>query len=113
MFNFCFAETLMADPLPPLNDTVHPDFKSHMGGTMSFKVGKGSAIDVSAKQKLNTESFMAAKPVGVDCVPPLALWVPLFLKEQGHNVKEKVIKQDNESAILLANGGKASSGEQT
>ena len=35
---------------------VHPDFKSHTGGTMLFKGGKGSPINISAKQKLNTES---------------------------------------------------------
>ena len=46
-----------------------------------------------------------------DCTPPLALWAPLFLKEQGHNVEENVIEQDNESATLLANNGKASSGK--
>ena len=44
---------------------------------------------------------------------PLALWVPLFLKEQGCEVKENIVKQDNESAILLAKNGKTSSGKRT
>ena len=35
---------------------VHPDFKSHVGGTMKFKEGHGSVTNVSAKQKLNAES---------------------------------------------------------
>ena len=51
--------------------------------------------------------------MGVDHALPSVLWVPLFLKEQGHEVQENVIKQDNESAILLAKNGKTSSGRQT
>ena len=90
---------------------VHLDFKSHVGGTMKFKEGHGSVINMSAKQKLNTESSTVAEPVGVDQVLPLALWVPLFLKEQGHDMKENIVKQDNESAILLAKNGKTSSGQ--
>ena len=53
---------------------VHPDFESHVGRTVMFKGGKGLAIGVSEKQKLNTESSMVAELVGVDCVPPLVLW---------------------------------------
>ena len=78
---------------------VHPDFKSHVGGTMKFKEGHGSVINVSAKQKLNTESSTVAELVGVDQAPPLALWVPMFLKEQGYDTKENIVKQDNKSAI--------------
>ena len=79
---------------------------------MTFEGGKRSAINISVKQKLNAESSTVVELVGVDCTPPLALWVPLFLKEQSHKVKENIIKRDNESAILLANNGKASSGKQ-
>ena len=67
------------------------DFKSHVGGTMSFEGGKGSPMNISAKQKLNTESSTTVELVGVDCAPPLALWVPPFLMEQGCEVKENVI----------------------
>ena len=80
---------------------------------MTFKTEKGSAINVSAKQKLNTESFTVAEPVGIDCVLPLMPWASLFLKEQGYEVKENIVKQDNKSAILLANDGKASLDKQT
>ena len=92
---------------------VHPDFKSHVGANMKFKEGHGAVISLSAKQKLNTESSTVAELVGVDHVLPLVLWVPLFLKEQGYEVKENVVKQDNKSAILLATNGKASSGKRT
>ena len=91
---------------------VHTDFKSHIRGTMKFKEGHRLGINVSAKQKLNTKSSTVAELVGVDQVPPLALWVPLFLKEQGYDAKENVMKQDNKSAISLAKNGKTSSGKQ-
>ena len=51
--------------------------------------------------------------MGVDCVSPPVLWVPLFLKEQGHKVKENVAFQDNKSVMSLAKNGKASSGKRT
>ena len=63
---------------------VHPDVKSHVGGTVKFEQGHGSVMNISTKQKLNTESSTVAELVGVDQVLPLALWVPPFLKEQGH-----------------------------
>ena len=69
---------------------VHPDFKSHVSRTMTFVGGKGSAINVLAKQKLNTKSSTVAELVGVDCTLPLVLWVPPFLKEQGHNIKKNM-----------------------
>ena len=74
---------------------------------------KGSAINVSAKQKLNTESSTTAELVGVDCASSLALWAPLFLGEQGHNVQENAVNQDNESMILPVKNGKTSSGKRT
>ena len=77
---------------------VHLDFERHIGGTMSFMGGKGSAINISAKQKLNEESSMVAEPVGVDCILPLALRALSFLKDQGCEVKDNIIKQDNKSA---------------
>ena len=62
---------------------VRADFKSHAGATMTFKGGKGLTSDVSAKQKSNTESSTTAELVGVDCVSPLVLRVPLFPKRTG------------------------------
>ena len=92
---------------------VHPDYKSHVGSSMKFKGGRGSVISTSSKQKINTESSTTAELVGVDYVLPLVLWVPLFMKEQGYEISENVIKQDNKSTILLATNGKASSGKRT
>ena len=57
---------------------VHPDFKSHVRGTMKFKECSRSVTNASTKQKLNAKSSMVAELVGVDQAPPLVLWVPLF-----------------------------------
>ena len=46
---------------------------------MTFKGRKGSTINASAKQKLNTEISTTAELVGADHTLPLALWAPLFL----------------------------------
>ena len=40
---------------------VHPDFRSHAGAVMMFQGGKGSPIQMSVKQKLNTDSSTAAE----------------------------------------------------
>ena len=37
----------------------------------------------------------------------------MFLEEQGYNIKENIVYQDNKSAILLETNGKASSGKRT
>ena len=41
---------------------VHPDFKSHSGGIMTF--GNGALQSISRKQKLNTRSSTEAEIVG-------------------------------------------------
>ena len=80
---------------------------------MGFAGGKGKPISQSVKQKLNTNSSTTSELVAVDQTLPLAMWVPLFLKAQGHEIKENIIYQDNMSAILLENNGKKSSGKRT
>ena len=92
---------------------VHPDFRSHTGAAMKFAGGKGCPISNSAKQKLNTNSSTTSELVAVDQTLPLALWVPLFLTAQGHKIIENIVYQDNQSAILLENNGKKSSGKRT
>ena len=92
---------------------VHPDYKGHTGAAMKFEEGKGSPLQKSSKQKLNTSSSTTCELVGVDDTLPKILWVPLFLGEQGYNVENNVIMQDNQSAILLERNGKRSSGERS
>jgi hypothetical protein len=90
---------------------VHPDFKSHTGGAMSY--GRGVPISISRKQKLNTRSSTEAELVGVDDVSTMILWTKLFLEEQGYRVPCNIVYQDNKSAILLETNGKRSSSKRT
>jgi hypothetical protein len=90
---------------------VHPDMKSHTGATMTL--GKGSVYSASVRQKLNTKSSTEAELVGVDDLMPQILWTKYFLEEQGFEVRENTIYQDNQSAMLLENNGRASSSKRT
>jgi Reverse transcriptase (RNA-dependent DNA polymerase) len=90
---------------------VHPDMKSHTGGTMSL--GKGSIYSTSTRQKLNTKSSTEAELVAVADVMPQVLWTKYFLSAQGYEIETSTIYQDNQSAILLEKNGRASSGKHT
>lgn len=90
---------------------VHPDMRSHTGGTMSL--GKGSVYSTSIRQKLTTKSSTEAELVGVADVMPQILWTRYFLEAQGYNTKASMLYQDNMSAILLEKNGRASSGKRT
>ena len=88
--------------------TVHPDMKSHTGGTMSF--GKGLVHSMSRKQRINTKSSTKAEIIKVDDGMPLVIWTQNFMTAQGYEIHDNVIYQDNQSAILLEKNGRASSG---
>jgi hypothetical protein len=90
---------------------LHRDFKSHTGMTMSL--GKGSPISGSWRQKLNTKSSTKAELVGVDDSMHVIVWTRNFLTYQGFDIKDNVVYQDNQSAILLERNGRASSGRRT
>jgi len=51
--------------------------------------------------------------VRVNDLMSMVLWTCNFLHEQGQTVTDNIIYQDNQSAILLANNGKSSSGKRT
>ena len=90
---------------------VHPDFKSHTGACVTF--GTRAAISMSRKQKLNTRSSTEAELVAVDDAMNLILWTKLFLEEQGYKIRDNILYQDNQSAILLEKNGKKSSSKRT
>jgi hypothetical protein len=90
---------------------VHPDFKSHTGGGMTF--GKGFIGCRSQKQKLNTRSSTEAELVGADDLAGPILWTKLFMEAQGYEVERNILYQDNKSAILLETNGKKSSSKRT
>ena len=109
--------TLVSDKLPICKwwidaaYAVHPDCRSHTWSTTTL--GKGSIINISTKQKLNTRSSTEAELVGVDDVASQMLWTNYFLKSQGYNTKETIVYQDNKSAILLASNGHFSRGKRS
>jgi len=90
---------------------VHPDFKSHTGGTMTY--GRGSPITMLRKQKLNTRSSTEAELVGADDMSTMILWTRLFMEAQGYGIKKNILYQDNKSTILLEENGKRSSSKRT
>jgi hypothetical protein len=90
---------------------VHPDMKSHTGGVMSF--GLGGLVCKSSKQKLNTRSSTKAELVGASDYLPHAIWAKMFLAEQGYNLDDFFLEQDNESAIKLEKNGRVSAGPRS
>jgi hypothetical protein len=90
---------------------VHPDMRSHTGGTLSL--GKGSVYSMSRKQRINTKSSTEAELVGVDDAMPLVVWTRNFITAQGYKIRDNVVYQDNQSTMLLAKNGRASSGRRT
>ena len=91
--------------------TTHWDMRSHTGGAMTL--GKGVIYSTSTRQKLNTRSSTEAKLVAVDDCMSQVLWTRYFLEAQGYNINDCVIYQDNKSAILLEQNGRASSSKRT
>jgi hypothetical protein len=90
---------------------MHPDMRSHTGGALSF--GKGSIYSMSRKQRINTKSSTEAELVGVDDGMPIVIWTRNFITAQGYKIRDNVVYQDNQSTMLLAKNGRASSGRRT
>jgi hypothetical protein len=70
-------------------------------------------VSQSNKQKLNTRSSTESELVAVDDLMPTVLWTRQFLNEQGFEVVDNIVYQDNQAAILLEKNGRASSGKRT
>ena len=66
---------------------MHPNMRSHTGGAMSF--GRGIIHGKLSKQKLNTKSSTKAELVAVCDYLPYHIWMIIFLKYQGYEIKEK------------------------
>ena len=90
---------------------VHPDFRSHTGGGMTY--GRGMPVTKSIKQKLNTRSSTEAELVGSDDMSIMILWTKLFMEALGYKIEKNILYQDNKSTILLEKNGKRSSGQRT
>lgn len=90
---------------------VHDDFKSHTGGDTTL--GRGAAISMSRKQKINTKSSTETEIVSRDDYSPKYIWSKYFMEAQGYPIEQNILLQDNKASILLAENGKRSSSERT
>ncbi|KAG7373061.1 reverse transcriptase RNA-dependent DNA polymerase [Nitzschia inconspicua] len=63
--------------------------------------------------KINTRNSTEAELLRVNDAMSIILWTRHFLEAQGYTMKENVIYQDNESAILLEKNGRQSSTKRT
>ena len=84
---------------------VHPDFRLHLGGALFLHEKGGGIITGSTKQKLNTRSSTEAELVAVDDFLAKVLWVRLFMADQGIDLIENMVGQDNKSATILEENG--------
>ena len=78
---------------------THWDSKGHTGAMMSF--GKGAAMSLSKKQKLNARSSTESELIGIDDAIPSIMWLLYFIKAQGYDVTHNILYQDNCSNIGL------------
>jgi hypothetical protein len=85
---------------------VHPNMRSHTGGVMSM--GRGMIHCRSSKQKLNTKSSTEAELVGTSEYVPFNIWILMFMKKQGYDIKKNILFQDNKSTIRMLKNGRAS-----
>ena len=82
---------------------VHPDMRSHSG--LLGSLGRGAIFARSTTQKLNTTSSTEAEIVASAEILSQALWTQSFLRNQGYRVKNGLLYQDNQAAMLIQNNG--------
>ena len=90
---------------------VHEDMKSHSGGFGSL--GKGAFYATSRTQKLNTTSSTESEIVAAAEILPQALWTTSFLRNQGYEVKNAILNQDNMAAMQMEMNGVLSRGRKS
>ena len=85
---------------------VNSDMRSQTGGAMSF--GLGVLHAKCSKQKLNVKSSTEAELVGASEYIPYNLWLMHFMSEQGYEIQDNVLYQDNKSTMLMLKNGRNS-----
>ena len=78
-----------------------------------MSLGKGMILDHSTKQKVNSCSLVEAESIGINNKHSKIVWAKRFIQQQGFEVSDNVIYQDNTSAIKLAENGCESTGSRT
>jgi hypothetical protein len=85
---------------------VHPDMRSHTGGGISW--GIGILLSMCQKQRLNAKSSTEAEVIGVSDFLSNMIWARMFLEQQGYEIEENLLYQDNQSAIKIESNGSKS-----
>ena len=70
-------------------------------------------MSTSIKKRLNTRSSTETELVAADDLMHHLCWTNYFLECQGYNVNSTIMYQENQSAIILENNGRASSSKRT
>ena len=70
-------------------------------------------ISMLKKKNINTRSLTESEIVGADDSKPQILWTKYLLEAQGYEITERILYQENKSAILLENNRKLSSRYRT
>ena len=85
---------------------VHANLRSHTGGLSSFGIG---AVHARSKtSKINVKSSTESELVSTSEYLPHNIWLRNFMTEQGYEIKDNAIYQDNKSAILMEVNGRNS-----
>ena len=71
-------------------NTHNADCKSHTRSCLSF--GRGCPMNISSKQKINTQSSTEAELVAINDAMALVLWCQLFIMGQGFKIQDNTIK---------------------
>ena len=85
---------------------VHTNMRGRTGGAMTL--GWGMVHARASKQKLNAKSSTETEVIGVSEYIPFKIWLTNFLEAQGYKLKDKVLHQDNMSAIRMEKNGRNS-----
>jgi hypothetical protein len=67
----------------------------------------------SSRQKLNSKSSTEAELIASSDMMGQMLWTLYFLRNQGYDITNNVLNQDNKSTIKLQENGKISSSQRT
>ncbi len=90
---------------------THDNCHGHTGGL--FMLDRRATTSSSHKQKINTKSSTESELVAVDDKLGNIMWTHHFIKQQGYNVSENVVFQDNMSSLSLEKNGRLSSSSRT
>ena len=83
---------------------VHENMRGHTGGGISQ--GWGLVHAKATKQKLTWKSSTETEVIAVSEYVPYKIWLINFMEAQGYKFKDKVLFQDNMSAMKMKKNGR-------